>query len=249
MSALSFSIPETQVAQRVRILLAYNFGRIASYTLIGALAGGIGYQLAAAGGVSVLRVIAGLLLVAMGLYLADWWRGLAYLEKAGGLLWKRLQPLSRSLMPVKNMRSALLLGAVWGWLPCGLVYTAVAYALAQADGTYAAGIMLAFGLGTLPAVLTGGLMAERTKALLQRKGFRLSMALIIIVFGLWTLAAALQHAGMDHSGMDHSQMNHSTIDPSAIDHSTMDHSNHQMPAEAAPTEPVPAENSLQVHQH
>ena len=241
MSALSFSVPDSQRGQRLRILLSYNIGRISSYTLIGALAGGLGYQLAGAGGVSVLRVIAALLLIAMGLYLAGWWRGLTYLEKAGGVLWRRLQPLSKALMPVRNARSAVLLGAVWGWLPCGLVYTAVAYALAQADGLAAAGVMLAFGLGTLPAVLMGGLMAERTKALLARRDFRLTMALIIIAFGLWTLAAALQHAGhsqhggqhddhAQHSGssadgapvMDHSKMNHSAMDDSSMEPSTMD---------------------------
>lgn len=221
MSALSFSVPDTEPRKRLRILLSYNIGRISSYTLIGALAGGLGYQLAGATGVSALRVLAALLLIAMGFHLADWWRGLSYLEKAGGSLWRRVQPLGKSLMPVRSSSSAFLLGALWGWLPCGLVYTAVAYALAQADGWRAAMVMLAFGLGTLPAVLLGGLMAERTKALLQRRGFRLTMALILMAFGGWTLAAALQHAG--HAGMDHGAM-HS----GAMNHREMDHSQHHM---------------------
>jgi len=224
MSALSFSVPDTEPRKRLRILLSYNVGRISSYTLIGALAGSLGYQVAGAGGVSVLRVLAALLLIAMGLYLADWWRGLTYLEKAGGSLWRRIQPLGKSLMPVRSGSAAFLLGGLWGWLPCGLVYTAVAYALAQADGWRAAMVMLAFGLGTLPAVLMGGLMAERTKALLQRRGFRLTMAIIIMTFGVWTLAAALQHAGHgQHTGMAHGAMNHEAMNHEAMNHETMDH--------------------------
>lgn len=250
MSALSFSIPATDPAKRLGILLGYNAGRILSYTLIGAIAGGLGYQLAGAGGVSVLRVVAALLLIAMGLYLADWWRGLTYLEKAGGLLWRRIQPLGKSLMPVQSVGAAILLGGLWGWLPCGLVYTAVAYALAQADGVQAALVMLAFGLGTLPAVLMGGLMAERTKALLQRRGFRLTMALMIIAFGCWTLAISLQHAGHgDHAAMDHSNMNHEVVPSAVTAHEAMDHSQHSTNAAGSVSadESQPVDNNPHAH--
>lgn len=210
MAALSFSVPAEARSKRIAIVLSYNVGRLASYTLIGLLAGLVGVQLAGGHGLSVLRVIAALLLIAMGLYLADWWRGLTYLEKMGGHLWRLLQPVSKRLMPVKSAGAALLLGGVWGWLPCGLVYTALAYALAQADGVQAALVMLAFGLGTLPAVFLGGVMAEQSKAVLQRKGFRVCMALLIIAFGVWTLFVTLQHAqhvnhgsGNEQHGMHH----------------------------------------------
>lgn len=204
MAALSFSVPATEPARRWRILLSYNLGRIGSYTLIGVLAGALGYQLSAGHGLSVLRVIAGLLLIAMGLYLANWWRGLTYLEKAGGLLWRQLQPLGSRLMPVKSSGPALLLGMLWGWLPCGLVYTALAYGLSQASVAGAAGVMLAFGLGTLPAVLASGVFAERMKALMQHRGLRLLMAVLIMLFGVWTIVAAAQHSLHGGHG-DHSQ--------------------------------------------
>lgn len=194
MAALSFSVPATEPARRWRILLSYNLGRIASYTLIGAIAGGLGYQISTGHGLSVLRIIAGLLLIAMGLYLANWWRGLTYLEKAGGVVWKRIQPYGSRLMPVKSSGSALLLGGLWGWLPCGLVYTALAYALSQATIAGAAGVMLAFGLGTLPAVLASGVFAERIKAVMQLKGLRTVIALLVILFGAWTLWGTVQHS-------------------------------------------------------
>lgn len=229
MAALGFAIPATERWRRLSILLAYNTGRIASYCLIGAIGGWLGSQVAVGLGASAMRIVAGLLMIAMGLYLADWWRGLTYLEKLGGFLWRYLQPLSKSLMPVTHVPQALLLGAVWGWLPCGLVYTALAYAVTQASPVGAAWVMLAFGLGTLPAVLAGGLLAERLKQVIQSRRWRIAMGLLVIGFGLWTLLFAFQHVGhTDHAGhvqgVDHTQMDHSQMHPTPMDHPQMDHS-------------------------
>lgn len=228
MGALSFSIPQEQAGRRLKILLSYNLGRIVSYGLIGLLAGALSYQLSGGHGLSVLRIVAGLLLIAMGLYLANWWRGLTYLEKLGSVLWRRIQPLGKALMPVQHSGQALLLGGIWGWLPCGLVYTALAYATAQAHPVGAMGVMLAFGLGTLPMVLASGVFAERIKHLLQMSSLRAVLALFIIAFGIWTLWVPYQHSKMDHShmnhgSMDHSQMNHGQMDHGQMNHSQMDH--------------------------
>ncbi|MGD8174687.1 sulfite exporter TauE/SafE family protein [Marinimicrobium sp. ARAG 43.8] len=184
--ALSVAIPADQRgARRWGLHLGYNVGRITSYSVMGVLAGLV------AGGVApltpVLRVLAGLLLVAMGLYLAGWWRGLLLLERAGGRLWRHIQPLGRRLMPVARLPQAVLLGALWGWLPCGLVYTALAYALMQGDALVSGGVMLAFGLGTLPSLLAAGLMAGKLTQLLQQRALRTVLAVLIMVFGAWTL--------------------------------------------------------------
>jgi sulfite exporter TauE/SafE len=231
MAALSFAIPATERWRRLWILLSYNAGRIGSYCLIGAVGGWLGSQVAQGLGLMAMRTVAGLLLVAMGLYLADWWRGLTYLEKLGGYLWRYLQPLSRRLMPVAHAPQALLLGAVWGWLPCGLVYTALAYGVAQASAGASALVMLAFGLGTLPAVLAGGLLAERLKQTLQNRRWRALMGLLVIGFGIWTLAFVFLHAGHAdhgaHGGADHSQMDHEHMNHSQMDHEQMDHSQMQ----------------------
>ncbi|MYM63184.1 sulfite exporter TauE/SafE family protein [Pseudomaricurvus sp. HS19] len=206
-AALSFAVPAEKRVRRWSILLSYNIGRIASYGIIGGLFGYLGQQLISGQGLSIMRLLAGLLLIAMGLYVADWWRGLTRLEKLGSYAWRWLQPLGKRLMPVSSPSRALLLGGIWGWLPCGLVYSALAYAMAQAQGAAAAGVMLAFGLGTLPAVLAGGLFAERLKQLLQSRGLRGLMGGLIILFGAWTVWLTLQHANhgqhTDHSS--HSQ--------------------------------------------
>lgn len=224
MAALSFAVPNQSKAQRWKILLAYNAGRISSYVLIALLAGAL-VQLSAGGhGLSLLRIVAGALLIAMGLYLAGWWRGLTYLEKGGSYLWRYIQPLGKKLMPVKTVPQALLLGAVWGWLPCGLIYSALAFSAAQSasgGAVQSAAIMLAFGLGTLPAVLASGVLAERIKNWMQNRNIRTLFALSIIAFGCWTVYATLQHA----SHADHANHQQHTQQPAGSETDT-EHQHH-----------------------
>jgi uncharacterized protein len=188
MGALTVAIPESARGRRGRLILSYNLGRLLSYSLMGLLMGLLAAPLADGQTGLWLRLLAGLLLIAMGLYLGNWWRGLTWLERGGSYLWRYIQPLSKGLMPVRRAPQALLLGGLWGWLPCGLVYTALAYALAQAQPLVSATVMLAFGLGTLPAVLATGFAAQKFTDLLRRPRLRWSFAVLIILFGLWTLA-------------------------------------------------------------
>lgn len=218
-SALSFAIPNDERGKKTGILLAYNFGRIFSYGILGALAGLLGEQL---GLDKYLRILAAALLIAMGLYLADWWRGLVYLEKAGAKLWRFIEPVGKKLLPVKSIPQGFMLGMVWGWLPCGLVYSALAFAVAQSSAVGGALVMLAFGLGTLPAILASGWAAHSLKSFLQKNLVRKIFALLIMAFGVWTLWMPLSHSG--HGNMDHSKMNHEQMDHSKMNHKDMDQS-------------------------
>ncbi len=184
-------------ARRLSIMLGYNGGRIFSYCLLGVLAAGVVAALPGTG-LPLGRTLAGLLLVAMGLYLAHWWRGLVKLEKLGYVFWARIKPLGDRLLPVSTVPRAFGFGMVWGWLPCGLIYSALAYAAVQSSAWAGGAIMLAFGLGTLPAVLLGGVAANWLGRTLARPGLRRVFALAYILFGLWTIAAAWQHAGHAH---------------------------------------------------
>lgn len=176
---------------RVSLLIAYNSGRLLSYGAAGGLVASLGYFGANYLNLSaVLRGLAGLLLIAMGLYLANWWRGLSFLEQAGAALWRQLQPLGRNLLPLRSLRSAVLLGLLWGWLPCGLVYTALAYSATATSPLSGILVMLAFGLGTIPAIILGGASMGRLVRLLRSRGLRFGFAMLFVIYGLWTLIAA-----------------------------------------------------------
>lgn len=255
MGALSMAIPADAKARRWVILLSYNLGRILSYTLMGAIVGVFARQITESGGAVWLRWLAGLLLIAMGLYLANWWRGLTYLETGGRYLWAYLQPLGKALMPVDNPTKAVALGGIWGWLPCGLVYSALAYAMAQGDALGGSAVMLAFGLGTLPAVLATGFVAQQLARLLQRRHIRWSFAVMVMLFGIWTIwggghashehhqdshqhhhdshqpvKKSMDHSTMDHSETDHSGMDHSGMEHTQMNHDDMDHSSVPQPS-------------------
>jgi sulfite exporter TauE/SafE len=198
-AALTFGLPverRERLATMLPFLLAYNAGRIASYTLAGALMGGAGLLLARLAPVQaaqgMLLVVAGLFMVAMGLYIAGWWTGLGRLERVGGLLWRRLEPFGRRLLPVRRPAQALALGALWGWLPCGLVYSALVWAVSSGGAAQGAALMLAFGLGTLPNLLLMGAAAGTVARLAQRPLVRQAAGGAVLLFGLWTLWSAWQ---------------------------------------------------------
>ncbi|MCP8467178.1 sulfite exporter TauE/SafE family protein [Pseudomonas sp. ZM23] len=198
MGALTMAIPPEQRARRLRLLLAYNLGRILSYACAGLLLGLAGWAVARTPFASALRVVAGLLLVVMGLYLAGWWSGLTRIEGLGQGLWKHIQPIASRLLPVASVPRALLLGALWGWLPCGLVYSTLLWATSQGSAIDSALLMLAFGLGTLPVLLATGLAAERITALLRKRSVRVAGGVLVILFGLWTLPGPHQAWIMGH---------------------------------------------------
>ncbi|WP_285961336.1 sulfite exporter TauE/SafE family protein [Pseudomonas tohonis] len=198
MGALTLAIPPEQRARRFRLLLAYNLGRILSYTAAGLLIGLAGWAVASGPAAMVLRVIAALLLITMGLYLAGWWSGLTRIEALGRGLWRHIQPVAGKLLPVSSLPRALLLGALWGWLPCGLVYSTLLWAASQGSASESALLMLAFGLGTWPVLLATGLAAERLTALLRKRGIRIAGGVLVILFGIWTLPGPHQHWLMGH---------------------------------------------------
>lgn len=198
MGALTLAIPPEQRGRRLRLLMAYNLGRILSYACAGLLLGLAGWALANSPAAMALRVVAALLLIAMGLYLAGWWSGLTRVEALGRGLWRHIQPVASRLMPVSSMPRALLLGALWGWLPCGLVYSTLLWAASQGNGGYSAALMLAFGLGTWPILLATGLAAERVNTLLRRRSVRMAGGVLVILFGIWTLPGPHQHWLMGH---------------------------------------------------
>ena len=196
-AALTMSVPHAgRLQARVQLphLLAYNAGRIASYTVAGMLLGGLGGLVVSLGNLHLTRLIfellAGLFMILLGLYLADWWRGLSLLERMGARVWKYLEPVGRRLLPVRNSSHALLLGLVWGWLPCGLVYSVLILSMAAGNWWKGGMLMLSFGMGTLPNLLLLGAFAVRVAALVRNSWTRTIAGGFVMLIGLYYIVMA-----------------------------------------------------------
>jgi len=206
-ASLAGALPERG---RLWAQFGYNLGRISSYAVAGALAGGFGLSvLALLGpvGATALRVLAGLFLVAAGLYLSGWWMGMLRVEQAGARAWRHIAPFARRLGSLDRPWKLVALGAIWGWIPCGLVYAALAGAVATGGALEGARWMACFGLGTLPIMLASGALSHELMRFVRGAHVRWAAGVMLIGFGLWTIAGAtlMQHAGVDGHGI------HSTV--------------------------------------
>lgn len=183
-------------ARRWSLHFAYNAGRILSYALAGALAGVLGGASLALEGQLPIRIalylLASLMLVALGLYLVGVTRALAVTERLGQVLWSHLQPWTKRFLPARTPAQAFPLGLLWGWLPCGLVYSALATALSAGSAGRGALAMLAFGLGTLPNLLLAGVLLARLNAFVRRPAVRLLSGLLVLGFGVYGLFGVMQ---------------------------------------------------------
>lgn len=192
--ALTLGLPAGG-AQRFGFQLAYNLGRLLSYALAGAVMGGLGLLLAEAAPVyyaqRVLLGAAGVFMVLLGLYLGGWWPVLTRLERLGGGLWGRIEPLGRRFLPVRRWYQALVVGVLWGWIPCGLVYTMLVNAVAMGGALEGAALLLAFGLGTLPNLLVMGALAGAAARMAESRALHALAGGLVILFGLYTLWQAL----------------------------------------------------------
>ena len=186
-------------------LTLFSLGRLTSYAIAGALVGGLGFLLADQIGTTgslLLRMLAGLMLIALGFYLGGWWHGLLKLEAMGKHVWKRVSPITQRLLPINSPPKALIIGMLWGWLPCGLVYSTLAWAGSSGGAITGAGLMAAFGLGTLPAMVITGKASEKVSRVTRNARVRHLVGVLMIGFGVWTIAIAVVH--QQHAG--HGQM-------------------------------------------
>lgn len=180
------------------ILLGYNLGRITSYMIAGALAGGLGALALISSDAEQTRnilqkmqLISALFMIALGLYLANIWHGITYLERAGKRVWQHIEPIGRRLLPIDNAYKAIPFGLVWGWLPCGLVYTFLLMSLSSGSAKEGALLMLFFGLGTLPNLLIMGALSHHLLHWARKPAIRSGAGLTVVLMGLWMLYRAI----------------------------------------------------------
>jgi len=201
--ALSMSLKEEVRENRwnlISYVLAYNLGRITSYILAGLLIGALGPTIFKAispqYGHTILRIFAALFMVGTGLYLGGWFPRFAFVENIGAPLWKIIEPVSKRFIPPQTRLHALIFGAIWGWLPCGLVYSALIMTASAGGPLQGAVFMLVFGIGTLPAVCATGVMTGRVLSFLRTSYAKQFAGIIMIVLGL----TSLFYAGVAHWG-------------------------------------------------
>ncbi len=177
--------------QPFRFHIGYSLGRIASYAALGALAGLIGSAAFLSDSLYPLQrglyVLAQVILILLGLYLAGLNQSIRVLEQAGAAVWKRVQPLLAKVLPVRNLGQAVAAGALWGWLPCGLVYSVLVMALSAGSAIHGAALLLAFGLGTVPNLLLMGWAAERLRNFARNIWVKRGAGLLVAAMGVWGL--------------------------------------------------------------
>jgi sulfite exporter TauE/SafE len=192
--ALSYSLPadiRENNLKRFTYVTSYNLGRLTSYSAMGLLAGLLGAEvfnlLGAGSGHFVMRLIAATLIALTGLYLAGWFPQFARTEKLGEVLWSKLAPIGKHLIPVKSIPQGFLYGCIWGWLPCSLVYTMLIISSASGGASQGMVSMLAFGLGTLPSMILTGVFASQVRRFTRIPEVRMWIGISLVVMAVASL--------------------------------------------------------------
>ena len=182
------------VNQNRLTVFVYNLGRLTSYSLLGAIMGGAIALLAPDTPYTtpVLRIFAATMMILLGLYLAGWWPILVKLESLGRPVWRKLQPFAAKLRGQHGLLPAYLAGMFWGWLPCGLVYSALSYAAVSGSAFSGAGYMALFALGTFPAMIGLGLISQHVAQLFRSQGVRTALGVMMLLYGLWSLLIVIK---------------------------------------------------------
>ncbi|WP_395376756.1 sulfite exporter TauE/SafE family protein [Marinicella sp. W31] len=189
--------------KRLRLSTVYQVFRVVSYALLGAVVGGLGHVFERWTQLPLLPVIGAVLLLMLGLYLMRFWNVLVYLEKVGWRLWSHIAPIQKRFIPVKSYTQAMVVGLLWGLLPCGLVYSALALAASSGDIYMGAATMAAFGLGTMPMMLATGLFSRQLLMTFRKPRVQMLMGIVFVVWGAWQLYSVLGESGHHHHEMPH----------------------------------------------
>lgn len=201
----ALSMPSVNAAPVWPRQLAYNLGRITTYSLLGALAGAVGSASLVFNDFlpvqMVLYVLANCMMLGMGLYLMGLPQAFLPLERVGQHLWRRVLPLSQPFMRGQGAVRAYPLGVLWGLLPCGLTYGVLSTAVMSGSALRGGALMLIFGAGTLPNLLLAGVLLARYGKLVRSRLFRTVAGLLVLSFGVYGLVRAPELGGKLWAGV------------------------------------------------
>ena len=174
----------------------YQVGRISSYAIAGAIVAFLGSQLSEHSDSQLfktgLRIVSVLFMTGLGLYLAGWFPRFAQIERIGLPIWRKISPISQKLLPLKKNWHALMLGLLWGWLPCGLVYSILLWSMSAPNVASGALVMVAFGLGTFPAMFAMSLGANQLLVVLSQPVIRRIAGITVLLLALYSLASYMK---------------------------------------------------------
>ncbi len=203
--ALQLAVPKKSSV--LTYLLSYNFGRILGYSILGLVAGLVSLSVAKTVGpeygLNSLRIIGAVFLVLMAAYIGRWWMILSKFEQLGQKVFNPVRNFGKRWLPLSNPFQAVFLGIFWGFLPCGLVYSALAYSAASTNMTESVLRMTAFGIGTLPAVGLMGASAARLKTWLQKPAIKQLAAISLVVVAIWTVYPVIMQMLMSQGSHQH----------------------------------------------
>lgn len=186
-SALSMSLNTKSPSEKAWFLNLLNLGRIFSYVLAGFVVGAVGYFAQDLGAGKLLRLLAGIIMILMGLNVAGLSKMLVHLERLGAQAFSFIKPLSKAFYPINTSPKAFMVGFFWGWLPCGLVYSTLVWSAAQGSLIISPLLMLAFGVGTMPALLLTGTLSIKFQSAIRNSNVRLLSGIAVMVMGIWTI--------------------------------------------------------------
>jgi len=175
--------------------LLFHVGRIGGYATVGAIGGALGHSVHWALDLtrfeSVLRIIAGTMTLLIGARVLFRVNALAWLERFGARLWRHLRPLTNRASTSAHWLGPIAMGLLWGWLPCGLVYSMLLMTFAAGNAITGAAMMAAFGLGTLPAMASFSIaLGTPWSRVSAQPCFRSVTGAALIILGVWMIVGA-----------------------------------------------------------
>jgi uncharacterized protein len=195
---ISIALNQSTTFNNKSLTLTYHTFRVISYSILGALMAGIGFQLNQWTDFPLLLVISGAFMILLGVYFLGWGKVLNKIEAYGYILWKKIQPLQARFIPIKHYYQAAAIGLLWGFLPCGLIYSALVMAATTGSWINGGLAMLAFGFGTLPALLGFTFMGHGVMHYRSSRALKFIIAAVFIAWGSFNLYSAWPRADTAH---------------------------------------------------